>query len=110
MRVTVSIAERAQETGPSGGDVDEVALLSIHVLSSSFEYGDDYLRFVGLDGRSYRPVANAGELASPLPAAGNAAAGQTVTGEAAFTVPAGGGQVEVLDAQGGRLFGWTVGN
>lgn len=110
VRVKVSVVPKAHDPGPIGGDVYEVASLSIHVLSSSFEYGDDYLRFIGRDGRTYRPVEDHAGLASPLPSASNAPAGQSVTGEAAFRVPAGGGQVEVLDAQGGRLFGWAVGN
>jgi hypothetical protein len=84
----------------------EVAHVSITVLDGSFSYSNAQFTFVDAGGHRFAAVAD--DAFPPNLGAGTAGIGQTIAGNVVFNVPRGGGTVELRDANGPRLSGWTT--
>jgi hypothetical protein len=85
---------------------DEVAHVAFKVLDGGFSYSRAQFTFIDASGHRFAAVTDDGF--PPSLGAGTAAAGQTIVGNVVFNVPAGGGTVELHDATGPRLAGWTT--
>jgi hypothetical protein len=84
----------------------EVAQVALKVLDGGLAYSNAQFAFVDAGGHRFAAVTD--NAFPPSLGAGIAAAGQTIKGNVIFDVPGGGGTVELHDASGPRLAGWTT--
>jgi hypothetical protein len=98
-------AAQAASKSPQVGEY-EVAHVALTVRDGNFPYSSAQFTFVDKGGHRF-PAADDSAFPPSL-GAGTAVAGQTITGNVVFDVPAGGGTVELDDVSGPRLSGWTT--
>jgi hypothetical protein len=95
-----------QRTQSPGAFDVEVAHVEVAVHDGSFQYSSAQFTFVTPSGQRFEVATD--NAFPPALGNGTATAGQTVTGNVVFHVPPGGGTVELRDANGPRLWGWTT--
>ena len=103
--ITVTVTSRSNEVASASGMTEyEAALVQIHGESGSYPYSPKNFNFVSASGGLYLPLAgaDASRFGSAL-GVGTVTTGHDIDGYIVFSVPAGGGVVQLEGPLGPRM-------